>query len=268
MAGSQSDCCSASRRATSTARSVSTLSAWWECKRLLHEAVHSPAVGVPELVRDLLVGVALGGQLHGARLAPLGQGPAPLASTRRQRTALARDARAAGCDRRSSRRCHSLLVGQITNAVSTADRWTSVPVPVGTLGRMALRRCIPLIQGLGPRPGTRSTGARAGTARSPVSVRRRSGRLKRPVGYRRAPSRGGLCERRRRHVAEREWQGPRRRAPGRRRSTSPSSGRRAALQPPSQRVLRRLGTLRRLLSVSGRRVVAVGGLVDRPQFIQ
>ncbi len=52
---------------------------------LLHDPVHGPPVGVPELIGDLLVGAALGGQLHGAGLAPLRQGPVVATPARRSR---------------------------------------------------------------------------------------------------------------------------------------------------------------------------------------
>ncbi len=97
-----------------------------------------------ELVGDLLVGVALRGELHGARSAPLGQRPVSLASTRRQRTALAVDAGAAGYDRRQDGRCHSRIIGQITNAVLSAVRGTSAPtgtpVPNGSPALYTARR--------------------------------------------------------------------------------------------------------------------------------
>ncbi len=49
-------------------------------------------------------------------------------------------------------RCHSRMVSPITNALPSAGRGTSA-LP-GTPVRMALRRCIPPVEGLGPCPGT------------------------------------------------------------------------------------------------------------------
>ncbi len=76
------------RPSTSSVRSISTFSACTPWEGLLDDPVRGAAVGVPELIRDLLIGVALGGELYGAGLASLGQGPVASPSARSQRAAL------------------------------------------------------------------------------------------------------------------------------------------------------------------------------------